>query len=58
MNLLDLLYDYLNVTGDEIISVNGKSMEGFKHSQAIALFKEVKCGQIVIQVGRRDLIKR
>ncbi|KAE9545206.1 hypothetical protein AGLY_000749 [Aphis glycines] len=44
--------------GDEIISVNGKSMEGFKHSQAIALFKEVKCGQIVIQVGRRDLIKR
>ncbi|VVC35690.1 Hypothetical protein CINCED_3A017868 [Cinara cedri] len=44
--------------GDEIISVNGKSLDGFKHSQAIALFKEVKYGQIIIQIGRRDLIKR
>lgn len=33
-------------------------LEGFKHSQAIALFKEVKCGEIIIQVGRRDLIRR
>lgn len=51
---------YLNtiLTGDEIVNVNGKSLDGFKHSQAIALFKEVKCGQIVIQIGRRDLIKR
>ncbi|XP_050419893.1 uncharacterized protein LOC126832900 [Adelges cooleyi] len=44
--------------GDEIISVNGKNLEGFRHSQAIALFKEIKSGQITMQVGRRDLSRR
>ncbi|XP_050538549.1 uncharacterized protein LOC126903983 [Daktulosphaira vitifoliae] len=43
--------------GDEIISVNGKNLDGFRHSQAISLFKEIKTGQIVMQVGRRDFIR-
>ncbi|KAF4530169.1 hypothetical protein B566_EDAN001428 [Ephemera danica] len=40
--------------GDEILSVNGVPLAGLAHSEAIALFKHVKAGPVVLTVGRRD----
>jgi succinyl-CoA synthetase alpha subunit len=39
--------------GDEIYSENGVPVQGLAHSDAIAMFKEVKQGEIIIVVGRR-----
>jgi succinyl-CoA synthetase alpha subunit len=33
--------------------VNGVPVQGLAHSDAIAMFKEVKQGEIIIVVGRR-----
>lgn len=40
--------------GDEIFTVNGMVMQGLSHSEAIAVFKTIKQGQIVLHVGRRS----
>jgi len=40
--------------GDEIFSVNGSSVAGLTHSQAIGMFKEVKVGKIMVTLGRRE----
>ncbi|XP_065221912.1 tyrosine-protein phosphatase non-receptor type 13-like [Planococcus citri] len=40
--------------GDEIISVNGTSMDGLTHAQAISLFKGIKTGPVVVQIKRRN----
>jgi len=42
--------------GDEIFSVNGTSVAGLTHSQAIGMFKEVKVGKIMVTLGRREHI--
>ena len=39
--------------GDEIFSINGKAVQGMTHQEAIALFKEVKNGQLMVTIGRR-----
>ncbi|XP_043214428.1 uncharacterized protein LOC122377906 [Amphibalanus amphitrite] len=44
--------------GDEIFSVNGESLRGFSHAEAIAAFKKTKTGQIVLQIGRRESVKK
>lgn len=44
--------------GDEILSVNGESLEGATHSAAISIFKKVKTGNIVLEVGRRTIVKQ
>ena len=44
--------------GDEIFSVNGESLRGFSHAEAIAAFKKTKTGQIVLQIGRRETVKK
>lgn len=41
------------VTGDEILVVNGKSLQGMKHDEAINVFKSIKTGDVVILIGRR-----
>lgn len=43
------------VTGDEILSVNGRGVQGLSHQQAIQLFRNIKSGQIVILLARRVL---
>merc|ERR1712080_412408 len=40
--------------GDEIFSVNGRSVAGLTHSEAIGMFKETKVGAIQVTLGRRE----
>ena len=41
--------------GDEILSVNGRGVQGLSHQQAIQLFRNIKSGQISILLARRIL---
>ena len=43
------------VSGDEILTVNGRGVQGLSHQQAIQLFRNIKSGQIVILLARRLL---
>ncbi|XP_054278483.1 uncharacterized protein LOC128996955 isoform X3 [Macrosteles quadrilineatus] len=44
--------------GDEIIAVNGTTLQGLTHSEAIAVFKEIKSGTVMLHVGRRDQLHK
>ena len=48
----------LSIIGDEIFSVNGRSVAGLTHSEAIGIFKETKVGQIQVTLGRRETNKK
>ncbi|XP_066965010.1 LOW QUALITY PROTEIN: uncharacterized protein [Macrobrachium rosenbergii] len=39
--------------GDEILAVNGESLSGLSHAEAIAVFKSIRAGKVIMQVGRR-----
>ncbi|KAK3909235.1 PDZ domain-containing protein 2 [Frankliniella fusca] len=39
--------------GDEILAVNGKALHGFSHLEAIAVFKEIRSGPVLLHIGRR-----
>jgi hypothetical protein len=41
-------------SGDEIFSVNGRTVAGLTHQEAIAIFKEVKLGPVQVAIGRRE----
>jgi PDZ domain (Also known as DHR or GLGF). len=41
-------------SGDEILAVNGMSLQGLTHSEAITVFKNIKSGEVLLHVGRRD----
>lgn len=40
--------------GDEILAINGISMDGLTHARALQTFKAAKAGKMVLHVGRRD----
>jgi len=40
--------------GDEILAVNGESMQSLSHAEAVDVFKSVRTGQVVLYVARRD----
>lgn len=40
--------------GDKILSINGISFHGLTHNEAIALFKNIKSGDIQLEVERRE----
>ncbi|XP_014249907.1 uncharacterized protein LOC106666894 [Cimex lectularius] len=40
--------------GDEIFAVNGAVLQGLTHAEAIAVFKDIKSGPVMMHVGRRD----
>merc|ERR1719510_189996 len=40
--------------GDEIFAVNGALLQGLSHSEAIAIFKQIRAGPVVLQTGRRN----
>ncbi len=39
--------------GDEILAVNGALLHGLSHSEAIGIFKQIRSGSVVLQIGRR-----
>ena len=41
------------MSGDEILAVNGSILHGLSHDEAIAIFKRIRSGPVVMQVGRR-----
>ncbi len=43
---------FLFIPGDEILNVNGESVQGFSHEEAIAVFKRIRSGPVVIRVAR------
>ena len=42
------------IPGDEVLSLNGESMQGLLHSEAVTLFKSVRSGAVTLEVARRD----
>ena len=46
----------LGMTGDEILSVNGRQVEGLSHAEVVALFRGSK-GTVFIQIGRKKASK-
>ncbi|XP_043204691.1 serine/arginine repetitive matrix protein 5-like isoform X1 [Amphibalanus amphitrite] len=40
--------------GDEVLTLNGESMQGLLHSEAVTLFKSVRSGTVTLEVARRD----
>jgi len=48
-----MLHPEKTLLGDEVFSINGVPVQGMAHAEAIALFKEVKQGSLVVVVGRR-----
>lgn len=44
--------------GDEIFSVNGRSVAGLAHHEAIGIFKEIKVGSLQVTIGRREVKKK
>ncbi|KFM82514.1 PDZ domain-containing protein 2, partial [Stegodyphus mimosarum] len=40
--------------GDEIYTLNGQTLQGLSHSEAIAAFKKIKQGPVILHIGRRS----
>lgn len=40
--------------GDEIIAINGSSLDGMTHAKALQMFKSAKAGNLILHVARRD----
>merc|ERR1711983_56132 len=40
--------------GDEILALNGKSLRGMSHDEAINEFRAIKQGPVVLKVAKRD----
>ena len=43
--------------GDEILSVNGQTLTGLSHNEAISVFKRIRTGEVVLQIVRRPLTR-
>ena len=48
-----LIFFLIFFAGDEIFAVNGNLLQGLSHSEAIAIFKQIRSGPVVLQTGRR-----
>jgi hypothetical protein len=40
--------------GDEILSVNNRSMKGLTHDEAVGVFKSIKTGDVFVEAVRKD----
>ncbi|KAG0712162.1 hypothetical protein GWK47_019069 [Chionoecetes opilio] len=38
---------------DEILAVNGRTLSGLSHAEAIAVFRSIRAGKVIMHVGRR-----
>ncbi|KAJ8985888.1 hypothetical protein NQ317_006262, partial [Molorchus minor] len=43
--------------GDEIISINGTPFKGLSHQEAVSLFKNIKCGEVIMEISCRQHYK-
>jgi C-terminal processing protease CtpA/Prc len=43
-------------SGDEILAINGKSLQGLSHDDAINEFRAIKNGQVILQVAKREVL--
>ena len=43
--------------GDEILSVNGQTLTGLSHNEAISVFKRIRSGTVSLQVVRRPMAR-
>ncbi len=48
-----LRFSCFALLGDEILTVNGESVHGLSHEEAIGMFKRIRSGPVVIRVARR-----
>lgn len=51
-----LIFSFLvwnTIAGDEILAVNDESLVGLSHAEAIAVFKRIKSGDVVLTIARR-----
>ena len=51
--IIQMISNDFKWAGDEILSVNDESLVGLSHAEAIAVFKRIKSGDVVISVVRR-----
>ncbi|XP_014488848.1 PREDICTED: uncharacterized protein LOC106752017 [Dinoponera quadriceps] len=40
--------------GDEILAINGSSLNGLTHAKALQMFKSAKAGNMILRIARRD----
>ena len=40
--------------GDEILAINGKSLQGMSHDEAINEFRAIKQGPVILRVAKRE----
>ena len=45
----------ISFKGDEILAVNGSILHGLSHGDAIAIFKSIRSGPVVLQIARRNV---
>lgn len=56
--ILLLFFIYVFIKGDEILAVNGTPLQGLSHAEAIAVFKSIRNGHVVVHAARRDTANR
>ena len=44
----------ISFSGDEILALNGKSLQGMSHDEAINEFRAIKQGPVILKVAKRD----
>ena len=52
----ELIYVFHLCIGDEILAINGKSLQGLSHDDAINEFRAIKNGQVILQVAKREAV--
>ena len=47
-------YPFILPLGDEILAINGKSLQGMSHDEAINEFRAIKQGPVILRVAKRE----
>ena len=49
-----IFYPFILPLGDEILAINGKSLQGMSHDEAINEFRAIKQGPVILRVAKRE----
>ena len=55
-HIISFIHHPLLLIGDEILAINGKSLQGLSHDDAINEFRAIKNGQVILQVAKREVL--